>query len=847
MSPNFPDPQASAHPWTLDPDWDYNDSDIENSDANSSSSSDSSYDSDISNESLQPRDEFDQASNSIFTRVTPFGGDRRQNPPLLYNGLPAGISDTVPTIYAPKDAFKIFLNHDIMQYVVNNTNAKAKVVLGQDLKKKMNGIYWRNLNVDELYVFLALSFIMAMNHKPRVNDYWTHDPLFGSPAIFCKEVMSRNRWKNIFKFLRWTHPEEVTNNPQTRIEPFLDKLRERCRSAVSPGRDVSIDESLILYKGRLHFKQFIRTKRSRFGIKVFFLCPGHPNWQGYSWDFQVYYGEGTNFYTPDNPGHLSKSEEIVVKLMSGLLGCGRHVITDNWYTSLRLARFLLEMNTDLTGTINPHRGVPVPLREEALKRRNSAFMRSGDVLVCKYEDKKSVYSLTTRYQAEVVEKTKKFFKGRQFFKLPQQLYWYNEYMGNVDKADQVLSPYSWKRKCMAWFKKLGMHFIFRMINNAFILYTNQYPQYRKAFYDFIKDVVDGLIRDHSPNGRKMLNAYYQANPKPAPRVRKGPQQRSRRPARRAPPLISSTDVSGDDQPTIPIRVEIDRRRRRQEKRVAAVAERDARIEQLEREQRARDFVAREHLAREIAARQIPDTPPRATLPPVETPPQTAPQEQPQPPKFHQRVLKSPTAKKKKPYARCKQCSRSNGIRKETRFICQACPGKPALCSPNCFDQFHAALPQLQPQPQPQRLPPRRPSFSPYSPVAGRIRSRREPRHGVIQPQSLQQRLPPRRPSCSPVAGRIRYLAQRAPQHGVSISIPPGPQVAVSQPGPPMAEPQPGPSGVASSQKRAVEGSHQGSSKRIRLEPALRLSDGQYMIPTTDTDDPPSAFSSDDEL
>ena len=54
MSPNFPDPQASAHPWTLDPDWDYNDSDIENSDANSSSSSDSSYDSDISNESLQP-------------------------------------------------------------------------------------------------------------------------------------------------------------------------------------------------------------------------------------------------------------------------------------------------------------------------------------------------------------------------------------------------------------------------------------------------------------------------------------------------------------------------------------------------------------------------------------------------------------------------------------------------------------------------------------------------------------------------------------------------------------------------------------------------------------------------
>ena len=33
-----------------------------------------------------------------------------------------------------------------------------------------------------------------------------------------------------------------------------------------------IDESLILFKGRLKFKQYIPSKRHRFGIKMYVLC-----------------------------------------------------------------------------------------------------------------------------------------------------------------------------------------------------------------------------------------------------------------------------------------------------------------------------------------------------------------------------------------------------------------------------------------------------------------------------------------------------------------------------------------------------------------------------------------------
>jgi len=37
-------------------------------------------------------------------------------------------------------------------------------------------------------------------------------------------------------------------------------------------RDISVDESLMLWKGQLGFRQYIPIKRARFGIKSYELC-----------------------------------------------------------------------------------------------------------------------------------------------------------------------------------------------------------------------------------------------------------------------------------------------------------------------------------------------------------------------------------------------------------------------------------------------------------------------------------------------------------------------------------------------------------------------------------------------
>ena len=79
---------------------------------------------------------------------------------------------------------------------------------------------------------------------------------------------------------------------------------------------MAIDESLLLWKGRLVFKQYLPLKRDRFGIKLFCLCVD----SGYMYCFYVYTctqdpAKAVDVALPQMCSVLSTSEKIVVYLM----------------------------------------------------------------------------------------------------------------------------------------------------------------------------------------------------------------------------------------------------------------------------------------------------------------------------------------------------------------------------------------------------------------------------------------------------------------------------------------------------------------------------------------------------
>ncbi len=76
------------------------------------------------------------------------------------------------------------------------------------------------------------------------------------------------------------------------------------------------------------------------------------------------------------------------------LDTGRKVAADNWYLSVPLCEYLHNRRTGITGTARSNR-CPKELRNIKLDKGQSACVIKGGVYATKWEDKRSVYMLST--------------------------------------------------------------------------------------------------------------------------------------------------------------------------------------------------------------------------------------------------------------------------------------------------------------------------------------------------------------------------------------------------------------------------------------------------------------------
>lgn len=115
-----------------------------------------------------------------------------------------------------------------------------------------------------------------------------------------------------------------------------------------PDEEISVDESMVPFKGRLSFKQYMKDKPCKFEIKFLMLADATST---YCWNFDVYVGK----YGTEINRTFGLSAHVVIDLLRGLENKGHCVFTDNFYTSPTLAHYLTTIRTCLCGTIRPNR------------------------------------------------------------------------------------------------------------------------------------------------------------------------------------------------------------------------------------------------------------------------------------------------------------------------------------------------------------------------------------------------------------------------------------------------------------------------------------------------------------
>lgn len=186
---------------------------------------------------------------------------------------------------------------------------------------------------------MVILILMAVCYRSRVDEYWSTG-ILGMPRF--RALMSLDRFWLLMKFLHFI--DNNTIHPMThghdrkiaKISPMLDYVNTKFPEIYTPRRELSIDESLLLWKGQLSWVQCIRTKAARFGIKTYELCEA---FSGYCLKMALYAGKGTISSTPVM-GFTTSSAKIVLQLIRDYLGKGYTLFMDNYYNSVSLTRSL---------------------------------------------------------------------------------------------------------------------------------------------------------------------------------------------------------------------------------------------------------------------------------------------------------------------------------------------------------------------------------------------------------------------------------------------------------------------------------------------------------------------------
>lgn len=332
---------------------------------------------------------------------------------------------------------------------------------------------------------------MGIVKLPKISDYWKKDEVFGQR--FPPTVMSRNRFELLLQMLHFSQNDEVnTTDRLHRVRDLVETMNKNFKDTYTPGEDLCIDESVVPFRGRLIFRQYNKQKRHKYGIKLFKLC----TLPGYTYKMSIYSGK-------QNDNVNTTPFNVVMSLCNDLLNKGHTMFTDNWYTSVGLARELLKNETHLVGTLRKNRKhFPKTVVSTKLKKGQYIARESVDgITVMKWKDKRDVLVLSTKHSVRF----RTTVKHRKQVSKPQIVLDYNKAKGAVDLSDQMTAYQTPLRKTIKWYKKLAIDLLLNTaMVNSLILYQSVTKK-KISVLEFRKEILRSFVAsssgDPAPNTR----------------------------------------------------------------------------------------------------------------------------------------------------------------------------------------------------------------------------------------------------------------------------------------------------------------------------------------------------------
>ncbi|KAL7406130.1 hypothetical protein ABVT39_013535 [Epinephelus coioides] len=233
----------------------------------------------------------------------------------------------------------------------------------------------------------------------------------------------------------------------------------------NPGIDLTVDERLVLFRGRFGLKQYMPSKASKYGIKIW---AAYDSRTSYAWNMDVYTGKPAQGQPEKNQGI-----RVVLQLTEGL---GGHTIThDNIFTSDALGQELIKCKLTMVGTVRRNKPElpPALLATRERARYSSLFAFTDTHTLVSYcpRKRKLVTLMSTLHRDDAVSPRED--------KKPQTILNYNQNKEGVDNLDKVTSVFSCRRKTARWPLVIFVNMADVSVYNSFVVWTEIDPSWNR--------------------------------------------------------------------------------------------------------------------------------------------------------------------------------------------------------------------------------------------------------------------------------------------------------------------------------------------------------------------------------
>ena len=186
-----------------------------------------------------------------------------ENPRKVFSRDSAGPTiNEIPGEKRPVDIFKLFISDGLLENIARWTNEWFLAKKASQPNKHKTP-FEPITDIAELKAYIAI--LLAVNQNidlPRYEHYFRQDEskwLLLTPGF--RKVFTEKRFSQLNRYIFFCDPNSLNGDNErsheklVKVKPFIEHLQAVCKDNFNCGKNITIDEGMIPYKGRLSIKQ----------------------------------------------------------------------------------------------------------------------------------------------------------------------------------------------------------------------------------------------------------------------------------------------------------------------------------------------------------------------------------------------------------------------------------------------------------------------------------------------------------------------------------------------------------------------------------------------------------------